>query len=144
MVWKDHINMFGDDPLIGIELDDPFVDMTRKYDKGMRELLIECGKTEGIELHEGVYLGRSGPSYETPAETIAFRSMGADCVGMSTIPEAIVAAQVGLRIMAVSFSCGIIKETDENIDHDWVCKIISKMLPKFISFMKIFFAKFKE
>jgi len=89
-------------------------------------------------------VGRTGPSYETSAETIAYRAMGADCVGMSTVPEAIVAAQVGLRIMCLSFACGIIKETDEEIDHDWVCKTIYNMLPKFISFMKVFFTKFEE
>lgn len=89
---KDHINMFGDDPLIGIELDDPFVDMLNKYDKGMRKLFIECGKEVGINIQEGVYCGRSGPSYETVAEVKAYRSMGADCVGMSTVPECIVAA----------------------------------------------------
>jgi len=92
MVWSDHINMFGDDPLIGVQLDDPFVDMTGKYDKAMRNLLVECGKSVDIDIHTGVYVGRSGPSYETPAEVRAYRSMGADCVGMSTVPECIVAS----------------------------------------------------
>ncbi len=60
--------MFGDDPLIGIELEDPFVDMLNKYDKGMRKLLIQSGKETGVTIHEGVYCGRTGPSYETVAE----------------------------------------------------------------------------
>lgn len=92
MVWKDHINMFGDDPLIGIELEDPFVDMAKKYDRAMRDLLVESAKSVGVEVHTGVYCGRTGPTYETHAEMIAYRNMGADCVGMSTVPECIVAA----------------------------------------------------
>jgi len=144
MVWKDHINMFGDDPLIGIELEDPFVDMTRKYDKAMRELLIDSAKECDITVHCGVYCGRSGPSYETPAEVRAYRSMGADCVGMSTVPECIVAAQVGLRIMAVSLAVSILEEDDDPIDHDWVCKTIGEMVPKFCTFMKVFLDRFEK
>ena len=69
--------------------------------------------------------------------------MGADCVGMSTVPECIVAAQVGLRIMCVSLACSILEEDDDPIDHMWVCKTIGAMVPKFCKFMKVFLDKFE-
>jgi purine-nucleoside phosphorylase len=78
------------------------VDLTETYDKKLRELLFRAGKVFKLRLQRGVYLAVSGPSYETPAEIRAFAKLGADAVGMSTVPEAIVARQCGMNVAAVS------------------------------------------
>jgi purine-nucleoside phosphorylase len=104
MVLTDHINFMGADPLRGAAIPDlpRFVDLTETYDKKLRELLFRAGKISKLKLQRGVYLAVSGPSYETPAEIRAFAALGADAVGMSTVPEAIVARQCGLNVAAVS------------------------------------------
>jgi purine nucleoside phosphorylase len=79
-----------------------FVDLTDAYDAGLRRLLLAAGRKSGTPLRRGVYLAVSGPSYETPAEIRAFARLGADAVGMSTVPETIVARQCGLRVAAIS------------------------------------------
>jgi len=104
MVLTDHINFMGVHPLRGPSLPGlkRFVDLTDTYDSGLRRLLLAAGKSAGLKPRRGVYLAVGGPSYETPAEIRAFRRWGADAVGMSTVPEAIVARQCGLRVAAVS------------------------------------------
>ena len=104
MVLTDHINFMGTNPLRGTQPKNlpRFVDLTETYDKNLRELLFKAGKISKQKLRQGVYLAVSGPSYETPAEIRAFAALGADAVGMSTVPEAIVARQCGLRVAAVS------------------------------------------
>jgi purine-nucleoside phosphorylase len=104
MVLTDHINLMGANPLRGPAIKGlpRFVDLTEAYDKKLRELLFRAGKTCNLKLQRGVYLAVSGPSYETPAEIRAFAQLGADAVGMSTVPEAIVARQCGLRVAGVS------------------------------------------
>ena len=104
MVLTDHINFMGANPLRGLAIPDlpRFVDLTEAYDKNLREVLFRAGKISKLKLQRGVYLAVSGPSYETPAEIRAFAALGADAVGMSTVPEAIVARQCGLRVAAVS------------------------------------------
>ena len=104
MVLTDHINFMGANPLRGAAIPDMprFVDLTETYDKKLRELLFRAGKISKLKLQRGVYLAVSGPSYETPAEIRAFAALGADAVGMSTVPEAIVARQCGLNVAAVS------------------------------------------
>lgn len=104
MVLTDHINWMGVNPLRGPDLPglNRFVDLTDTYDAGLRKLLLAAGQAAKIKLRRGVYLAVSGPSYETPAEIRAFARLGADAVGMSTVPEAIVARQCGLRVAAVS------------------------------------------
>jgi purine-nucleoside phosphorylase len=91
-----------------------FVDLTDAYNVGLRKLLLRAGAASEIKLRQGVYLAVSGPSYETPAEIRAFAMLGADAVGMSTVPEAIVARQCGLNVAAVScitnLAAGIGKE----------------------------------
>jgi purine-nucleoside phosphorylase len=99
MVLTDHINLMGVNPLWG---GPHFVDLTYAYDPGLRRLLQRAGRACGIKLRAGTYLAVSGPSYETPAEIRAFARLGADAVGMSTVPEAIVARQCGLNVAAVS------------------------------------------
>ncbi|MBC8001582.1 MAG: purine-nucleoside phosphorylase [Opitutaceae bacterium] len=104
MALSDHINFMGVNPLGGpIEFGlARFVDLSGLYDARLRRLLIQSGRKTGLKMHEGVYLAVSGPSYETPAEIRAFRRLGADAVGMSTVPEAMVARQEGLRVAALS------------------------------------------
>jgi purine-nucleoside phosphorylase len=98
----DHINFAGANPLIGYSGPDRFVPLTRAYDEGLRAKLHEAARAVDIELHEGVYMWFSGPSFETPAEIRAARVLGADLVGMSTVPEVILARRCGLRCAAVS------------------------------------------
>jgi len=116
MVLTDHINLMGANPLRGPHHEGlpRFVDLTEAYDKGLRGLMFAAGKKAKLKLQRGVYLAVSGPSYETPAEIRAFATLGADAVGMSTVPEAIVARQCGLNVAGVScvtnLAAGISKE----------------------------------
>jgi purine-nucleoside phosphorylase len=104
MVLTDHINLMGENPLRGDALPGlpQFVDMTQVYEPELNALLFRAGKMSKAKLQRGVYLAVSGPSYETPAEIRAFARLGADAVGMSTVPEAMVARQCGLNVAAVS------------------------------------------
>jgi purine-nucleoside phosphorylase len=104
MMLTDHINLMGTNPLRG----DPvpglprFVDLTCAYDLGLRRLMRQAFRDCGLKLRTGTYLAVCGPSYETPAEIRAFARLGADAVGMSTVPEVIVARQCGLKVAALS------------------------------------------
>lgn len=105
MLIEDHINLTGQNPLIGQnepEFGPRFCDMSYAYTPILREKAMSAAKRLGINLKHGVYIGCIGPSYETPAEIRAFRVLGADAVGMSTIPEVIGAAHCGLKILAIS------------------------------------------
>jgi purine-nucleoside phosphorylase len=104
MMLTDHINWMGTNPLRGGPVPDlpRFVDLTCAYDRGLYRLLRQAGRECGLKLRTGTYLAVCGPSYETPAEIRAFASLGADAVGMSTVPEVIVARQCGLKVAAVS------------------------------------------
>jgi purine-nucleoside phosphorylase len=104
MVLTDHINFMGSNPLRGAAIAGlrRFVDLTETYDGKLRELLFRAGKNSKLKLQHGVYMAVSGPSYETPAEIRAFAKLGADAVGMSTVPEAIAARQCGLKVAGIS------------------------------------------
>ena len=104
MALTDHINFMGANPLRGPARPGlpRFVDLTDTYDTKLRNLLSAAARISKIKLQQGVYLAVSGPSYETPAEIRAFATLGADAVGMSTVPEVIVARQCGLRVASVS------------------------------------------
>jgi purine-nucleoside phosphorylase len=104
MAFTDHINFMGVNPLRGPGHSGlgQFVDLTDTYDARLRDMLSAAAARSKITLRRGVYLAVSGPSYETPAEIRAFARLGADAVGMSTVPEAVVARQCGLRVAAVS------------------------------------------
>ena len=102
MLVTDHINFTGRNPLIGEASDARFVGMTHAYDPGLMELARKAAAAEAVTLAEGVYLWFSGPSFETPAEIRAARVLGADAVGMSTVPEVILARFLGLRVLAFS------------------------------------------
>jgi purine-nucleoside phosphorylase len=136
MVLTDHINFMGANPLRPTQLTGKmpvlrlprFVDLTETYDKKLRELLFRAGKISKLKLQRGIYLAASGPSYETPAEIRAFAKLGADAVGMSTVPEAIVARQCGLRVAGIScitnLAAGISRE---NLSHTEVLETAEKV-----------------
>jgi inosine/guanosine/xanthosine phosphorylase family protein len=104
MILSDHINLMGTNPLRGAVPAGRtrFVDLTRAYDEALRAKLRQAARAARARVHEGVYLAVSGPSFETPAEIRAFRALGADAVGMSTVPEVVVARQCGLRVAGLS------------------------------------------
>lgn len=104
MLLMDHINLMGVNPLRGPEVPgrQRFVDLTHTYDGKLSQTLLSAGRAAKVNLKRGIYVAVSGPSYETPAEIRAFAKLGADAVGMSTVPEAIVARQCGVRVAAVS------------------------------------------
>ena len=105
MVISDHINLMGVNPLIGPneeQLGPRFFDMSDAYDPALREIAEKACWKAGVTVRHGVYVAVAGPSYETPAEIRAFRTLGADAVGMSTVPEVIAARHMGLRVLAIS------------------------------------------
>jgi purine-nucleoside phosphorylase len=105
MVIEDHINLMGVNPALGPnveKLGPRFFDMTEAYDPALREIAVRACAAAAVTARRGVYLAVSGPSYETPAEIRAFRTLGADAVGMSTVPEVIAARHMGLRVLGLS------------------------------------------
>jgi purine-nucleoside phosphorylase len=105
MVMDDHINLLGSNPLVGpneAAFGARFPDMTEVYSKRLRALADTVAQAQGLRIGHGVYVAVHGPSYETPAEIRAFRTMGADAVGMSTVPEAIVARHMGVEVLGIS------------------------------------------
>ena len=102
MMLADHINQAGMNPLIGSHGDENFVPMTNAYDPELQKALKAAAKAEKLKLHQGVYVWYSGPSFETPAEIKMFRLIGGTAVGMSTVPETIIARRYGLRVAALS------------------------------------------
>jgi xanthosine phosphorylase len=122
MALTDHINLMGANPLSGPnddELGPRFVGLGDAYDAELRAALRAAAEAEGVTLHEGVYLAVSGPSFETPAEIRAFKVLGADAVGMSTVPEVIVARHAGLRVAAVSAITNLAEGMgDEVLSHE--------------------------
>ncbi len=99
MLIEDHLNLTGADPLRGAPR---FVDLTRAYDAGLRRRALAAARRLGIGLRRGVYAAVAGPSYETPAEVRMLRRLGADAVGMSTVPEVIAAVAEGMRVVGIS------------------------------------------
>jgi purine-nucleoside phosphorylase len=127
VMLRDHISTFTANPLVGPN--DPrfglrFFDMTRPYDDRFREIAAEEAKRAGIELHEGVFVALSGPSYETPAEIRMLSRLGADLVGMSTVPEVIAARHMGVRVLAIScVSNAAAGVTGEPLNHEEVLEV---------------------
>jgi purine-nucleoside phosphorylase len=145
VVLRDHINLQGTNPLIGPndeQFGERFPDMTQVYWKAYRAAALHEAKRLGIEVAEGVYAGLSGPSYETPAEIRYLRAIGADLVGMSTVPEVIAAAHMGIRVLGIScvtnMAAGIldqpitteeVMETGERVKADFVA-LLRAMIPR--------------
>jgi purine-nucleoside phosphorylase len=105
MIMDDHLNMLGSNPLVGPHEDrfgERFPDMTEVYSKRLRGLADSVARAQGLRIGHGVYAALHGPSYETPAEIRFLRTIGADAVGMSTVPEAIVARQMGVEVLGIS------------------------------------------
>jgi len=105
MIIDDHINMMGTSPLIGSNDDrfgPRFPDMSEVYSARLRDIADEAARTRGVPVSHGVYIAVQGPSYETPAEINFFRKMGADAIGMSTVPEAIAARHMGMEVLGIS------------------------------------------
>lgn len=105
MLITDHINFMGNNPLIGENIDEigpRFPDMSECYDKKLRDIALKSAEDKKIDLKQGVYMALTGPSYETPAEIRMARVMGADAVGMSTVPEAIAANHCGIKVLGLS------------------------------------------
>ena len=134
MVITDHINMFGTNPLIGKNLDEfgpRFPDMSETYSKRLTELALKIGKEENLDLRTGVYVGTSGPTFETPAEYKMFRLLGGDAVGMSTVPEVIIAHHAGIEVFGVSIitDSGVPGEIVE-VSHEEVQKVAAAAEPR--------------
>jgi purine-nucleoside phosphorylase len=141
MVLTDHINLMGENPLRG---NTPpglprFVDMTQVYDPGLNALWLRAGKMSKLKLQWGVYLAVSGPSYETPAEIRAFARLGADAVGMSTVPEAMVARQCGLNVTAISCITNLAAGMGKSkLSHTEVLDTASRVKPLAVELLKNF------
>lgn len=139
VVLSDHINLQGANPLSGPNEErfgPRFPDMTEAYKRDYRQIAFEEGRKLGIELHEGVYAALAGPSYETPAEIRYLRVIGADLVGMSTVPEVIVARHMGINVLAIScvtnMAAGMSNAT---INHEEVLEIGRRVRGTFVSLL---------
>ena len=140
VVIRDHINMQGTNPLIGPNdkrFGPRFPDMTNAYTKAFREIALAEAKRLGIKVHEGVYAAMSGPSYETPAEIRYLKTIAADLVGMSTVPEVIVARHMGIRVLGIScvtnMAAGLL---DREIDHAEVMETGERVRSQFIALLR--------
>jgi purine-nucleoside phosphorylase len=140
MLISDHINNMGTNPLIGpndSQLGPRFPDLSEAYSKELRSLARETAKSIGIEVQEGVYVGNSGPVYETPAEVRMLRFLGGDAVGMSTVPEVIVARHSGMKVLGIScisnMAAGIL---DQPLSHDEVIETTEKVKSTFLRYVK--------
>jgi len=136
MLISDHVNAFGTNPLVGPNEDalgPRFPDMSRVYDPALRKLAKDTAKRLRIPLREGVYLGNPGPSYETPAEIRMYTRIGADAVGMSTIPEAIALRHAGVRVLGIStitnMAAGILPKP---LDHSEVLATTKRVGDRFV------------
>lgn len=126
MVITDHINFMGLNPLAGPAEEgvERFFDMSEAYDRELQQIAIRACQASGVVAREGVYIAFPGPSYETPAEIKMARSLGADAVGMSTVPEVLAARQLGIRVLALScltnMAAGVLHK---NLDHKEVLEV---------------------
>jgi purine-nucleoside phosphorylase len=137
---RDHLNLQGINPLCGPNderFGPRFPDMSQAYHRPYRELVLEAGRRLGIEVTEGTYAAMAGPSYETPAEIRFLRMIGADLVGMSTVPEVLVARHMGLRVLAVAcitnMAAGIL---DQPITHQEVLATGQRVRGQFASLLR--------
>jgi purine-nucleoside phosphorylase len=140
MLIDDHINLLGSNPLVGPNDDrfgPRFPDMTEVYSTRLRDAALAAAAAVGVRLARGVYIAVHGPSYETPAEIRAFRTLGADAVGMSTVPEAIVARHMGLEVLGISCitnpAAGVLPHP---LVHDEVMAVASRVRAEFSALLE--------
>jgi purine-nucleoside phosphorylase len=140
MIITDHINNMGTNPLIGpndSRLGVRFPDMSEAYNKELRVLAKQISEQLNISTQEGVYVGNTGPTYETPAEVRMIRTLGGDAVGMSTVPEVIVARHAGMKVMGIScisnMAAGIL---DQPLNHEEVIETTERVKANFLGFVK--------
>lgn len=148
MLLEDHINFCGANPLTGPNLDQlgpRFPDMSDVYCRQLRERVQELALAEQLPLEQGIYLMYGGPSYETPAEIRAFRTLGADAVGMSTVPEAIAANHCGMHVLGIScitnMAAGILPQ---KLSHAEVVEAAALAKPRFIRLLTLAIAAAEE
>jgi purine-nucleoside phosphorylase len=139
VVISDHINLQGVNPLTGpneVQFGPRFPDMSAAYDKTFRELTLAEGRRLGIALGEGVYAAVAGPNYETPAEIRYLRTIGADLVGMSTVPEVLAARHAGIRVLGISCvtnaAAGIL---DQTLDHQEALRTAERVKGQFVALL---------
>lgn len=140
MIITDHINMMGTNPLIGPNIDEfgpRFPDMSQAYNRSLIEIAKQCANQLNISVQEGVYAGVTGPTYETPSEIKMLRTFGGDAVGMSTVPEVIVANHAGMKVLGIScisnMAAGML---DQPLSHDEVIETTDKVRTNFIKLVK--------
>jgi len=140
MIIDDHLNLTGHNPLVGANEDRfgaRFPDMTEVYSRRLREIADRAGKSMSLMLPHGIYVALLGPSYETPAEIRYLRTIGADAVGMSTVPEAIVARHMGMEVLGIScitnMAAGVLPQP---LDHDDVMATARRVRGQFIALLE--------
>ena len=139
MLINDHINLTGQNPLIGENLDaygPRFPDMSSAYDKAYQATAKVVADRVGIDLQEGVYMGFTGPTYETPAEIRFAETIGADAVGMSTVPEVIIAVHSGLRVLGISAITNHAAGKQAELNHEEVVEVTTRIKETFKTLIK--------
>lgn len=140
MLITDHLNLMGDNPLKGHNHDflgARFPDMSEAYTKTLRELALQTAQSLNIDLKQGIYVGLSGPTYETPAEIRMLRTLGADAVGMSTVPEVIAANHMGMDVVGIScitnLAAGL---SDQKLNHQEVMETADMVRAQFVQLLQ--------
>jgi purine-nucleoside phosphorylase len=145
---RDHVNLQGVNPLAGPNDERfglRFPDMTQSYDREFQRFVTEEGKKLALTIHNGVYLAVQGPSYETPAEIYSFRTIGADLVGMSTVPEVIAARHCGIRVLGISCVTNMAAgTTDAPLNQEEVLEIAGRIKPQFIALLRAVIPRISE
>jgi purine-nucleoside phosphorylase len=148
VVIRDHVNLQGANPLVGPNdkrFGLRFPDMTHAYDREFQRFVSEEGKKQALNIHNGVYLAVLGPSYETPAEIYSFRAIGADLVGMSTVPEVIAARHTGIRVLGISCVTNMAAgTTDAPLNQEEVLEIAARIKPQFVALLRAVIPRISE
>ncbi|WP_028596195.1 purine-nucleoside phosphorylase [Paenibacillus assamensis] len=140
MLITDHLNLVMNNPLMGPNNDElgvRFQDLSKAYNPELRELALRVADAQSIKMQQGVYAWWTGPAYETPAEIRMIRTLGADAVGMSTVPEVIVANHAGMNVLGIScltnMACGIL---DQPLNHEEVIEVAAQVRTSFVALIK--------
>jgi len=145
---RDHVNLQGLNPLTGPNderFGQRFPDMTQAYDREFQRFVTEEGKNLALNIHNGVYLAVQGPSYETPAEIYSFRAIGADLVGMSTVPEVIAARHGGIRVLGISCVTNMAAgTTDAPLNQEEVLETAARIKSQFIALLRAVIPRISE